>query len=60
MTLIGTFGMAGLNTTLIPHLARRAPGADGLLAAGLCAAAAVSALLAGGFCRHPSWRRPSW
>ena len=49
MTLIGTFGMAGLNTTLIPHLARRVPGADGLLAAGLCAAAAVSALLATGF-----------
>lgn len=49
MTLIGTFGMAGLNTTLIPHLARREAGADGLLAAGLCAAATVSAFLATGF-----------
>lgn len=48
MTLVGTFGMAGLNTTLIPHLARRPRGGDGLLAAGLCAAALVSALLAAG------------
>jgi O-antigen/teichoic acid export membrane protein len=45
MTLIGTFGMAGLNTTLIPHLARRTHRSDGLLAAGLLAAALVSALL---------------
>ncbi|HEY3877522.1 MAG TPA: hypothetical protein VGM12_02870 [Trebonia sp.] len=45
MTLIGTFGMAGLNTTLIPHLARRTHRSDGLLAAALLAAALVSALL---------------
>ena len=49
MTLVGTFGMAGLNTTLIPHLARRSRDGDGLLAAGLCAAALVSAVLAAGF-----------
>jgi O-antigen/teichoic acid export membrane protein len=48
MTLVGTFGMVGLNTTLIPHLARRTRDGDGLLAAGLCAAAAVSAVLAAG------------
>ena len=48
MTLVGTFGMVGLNTTLIPHLARRTQDSDGLLAAGLCAAAAVSALLGAG------------
>ena len=48
MTLVGTFGMAGLNTTLIPHLARRSRHGDGLLAAGLCAAALVSAVLAAG------------
>jgi O-antigen/teichoic acid export membrane protein len=46
MTLVGTFGMAGLNTTLIPHLARRSRHGDGLLAAGLCAAALVSGVLA--------------
>jgi O-antigen/teichoic acid export membrane protein len=49
MTLVGTFGMAGLNTTLIPHLARRTRESDGLLAAGLCAAALISAVLATGF-----------
>jgi O-antigen/teichoic acid export membrane protein len=48
MTLVGTFGMAGLNTTLIPHLARRSRDGDGLLAAGLCASALISALLAAG------------
>jgi O-antigen/teichoic acid export membrane protein len=48
MTLVGTFGMIGLNTTLIPHLARRTHDSDGLLAAGLCAAALVSAALAAG------------
>ena len=48
MTLVGTFGMAGLNTTLIPHLARRSRDGDGLLAAGLCASALVSAVLAFG------------
>ena len=46
MTLVGTFGMVGLNTALIPHLARRSRDGDGLLAAGLCAAAVVSAVLA--------------
>jgi O-antigen/teichoic acid export membrane protein len=48
MTLVGTFGMIGLNTALIPHLARRTRDGDGLLAAGLCAAAVVSAMLAAG------------
>ena len=48
MTLVATFGMAGLNTTLIPHLARRPRDGDGLLAAGLCVAALVSAVLASG------------
>jgi hypothetical protein len=48
MTLVGTFGMAGLNTTLIPHLARRTRHGDGLLSAGLCAAALVSAALGAG------------
>ncbi len=56
MTLAGTLGMAGLNTALIPRLARRPDGdrvaaaglskAGGLLAAGLGAAAGISALLA--------------
>jgi O-antigen/teichoic acid export membrane protein len=48
MTLVGTFGMAGLNTALISHLARRprSADADGLLSAGLCTAAVVSALIA--------------
>jgi O-antigen/teichoic acid export membrane protein len=48
MTLVGTFGMAGLNTALIPHLARRPRYADGLLAAGLCTSALASAVLAAG------------
>jgi O-antigen/teichoic acid export membrane protein len=49
MTLVATFGMAGLNTALIPHLARRPRYADGLLSAGLCASALISGLLAAGF-----------
>jgi len=49
MTLVGTFGMAGLNTVLIAHLARRPHGAEGLLAAALWASAAISAVLAVGF-----------
>ena len=49
MTLVATFGMAGLNTTLIPHLARKTRDGDGLLAAGLCASALVSAVLGAGF-----------
>jgi O-antigen/teichoic acid export membrane protein len=49
MTLIGTFGMAGLNTALIPHLVRRPHEAGGLLAAALTTAAGVSAALAAGF-----------
>ncbi len=48
MTLVATFGMAGLNTTLIPHLAQRSRHGDGLLAAGLCAAGLVSGVLAAG------------
>jgi O-antigen/teichoic acid export membrane protein len=48
MTLAGTFGMIGLNTALIPHLARRTRDGDGLLAAGLSAAALVSGVLAAG------------
>jgi O-antigen/teichoic acid export membrane protein len=49
MTLVGTFGMAGLNTVLIGHLARRPLDADGLLAAALCTSALISAMLAAGF-----------
>ncbi|HEY1627840.1 MAG TPA: hypothetical protein VGG16_29020 [Streptosporangiaceae bacterium] len=50
MTLVGTFGMAGLNTVLIGHLASRPRDADGLLAAALCTVALISAVLAAGFC----------
>ena len=50
MTLVATFGMAGLNTVLIGHLATRPRHADGLLAAALCTSALISAVLAGGFC----------
>jgi O-antigen/teichoic acid export membrane protein len=50
MTLVGTFGMAGLNTVLIGHLAGRPRDADGLLAAALCTSALISAVLAAGFC----------
>jgi O-antigen/teichoic acid export membrane protein len=49
MTLVGTFGMAGLNTVLISHLASRPREADGLLTAALCASAVISAALAAGF-----------
>jgi O-antigen/teichoic acid export membrane protein len=49
MTLVGTFGMAGLNTVLIAHLGRRPHDAEGLLAAALWASAAISAALAVGF-----------
>jgi len=49
MTLTGTFGMAGLNTVLIGHLARRPRDADGLLTDALATSAAVSAVLAAGF-----------
>ncbi len=49
MTLVATFGMAGLNTVLIGHLAARPRDAEGLLAAALCASAAISAVLAAGF-----------
>jgi O-antigen/teichoic acid export membrane protein len=49
MTLVGTFGMAGLNTVLIAHLARRPRDADGLLAAALCTSALISAVLGAGF-----------
>jgi O-antigen/teichoic acid export membrane protein len=49
MALIGTFGMAGMNTALIPHLVRRPQEAGGLLAAALTIAGALSALLAAGF-----------
>jgi len=49
MTLVGTFGMAGLNTTLIAHLARRPHEADGLLTAALCTTATISAGLGAGF-----------
>ena len=49
MTLVGTFGMAGLNTVLIGHLAKRPRDADGLLTAALCTSAAISAALAAGF-----------
>jgi O-antigen/teichoic acid export membrane protein len=49
MALVGTFGMAGLNTVLIGHLARRPHDADGLLTAALCTSAMISAALAAGF-----------
>jgi O-antigen/teichoic acid export membrane protein len=50
MTLLGTFGMAGLNTVLIGHLASRPRDGDRLLAAALCTSALISAVLAAGFC----------
>jgi O-antigen/teichoic acid export membrane protein len=49
MTLVSTFGMAGLNTVLIAHLARRPRDSNGLLAAALCTSAMISAALAVGF-----------
>ncbi|MGH3437036.1 MAG: lipopolysaccharide biosynthesis protein [Sciscionella sp.] len=49
MMLVGTFGMAGLNTVLIGQLARHPDNAGGLLAASLYASTLISAVLAGGF-----------
>jgi O-antigen/teichoic acid export membrane protein len=49
LTLVGTFGMAGLNTVLIAHLARRPRRAGGLLAAALYTSGLISASLAAGF-----------
>lgn len=49
MMLIGTFGMAGLNTVLIGQLARKPQDVGGLLAAALYASGAISAVLAGCF-----------
>jgi O-antigen/teichoic acid export membrane protein len=49
LMLVGTFGMAGLNTVLLGQLARRPPDAAGLLTAALCASGLISAGLAGGF-----------
>jgi O-antigen/teichoic acid export membrane protein len=48
MTLVGTFGMAGLNTVLVAHLSKGPRDADGILAAALSASAVISALLAAG------------
>jgi O-antigen/teichoic acid export membrane protein len=48
MTLAATFGTAGIGTALIPRLTRRTRESDGLLVAGLCTTALLSALLAGG------------
>ena len=49
LMLVGTFGMAGLNTVLIAQLARRPRDAAGLLTAALCTSGLISATLAGGF-----------
>jgi O-antigen/teichoic acid export membrane protein len=49
LTLVGTFGMAGLNTVLIGQLARQPRDPGGLLSASLCASGLVSAVLAAGF-----------
>ena len=49
LTLVGTFGMAGLNTVLIGHLARSPRHANGLLTAAMYASGLLSALLATGF-----------
>src|ERR1700728_2923367 len=49
MTLVGTFGMAGLNTVLIAHLDARPRHADCLLSAALYTSALISAALAAGF-----------
>jgi O-antigen/teichoic acid export membrane protein len=49
LTLVGTFGMAGLNTALIGPLARERRDPGGLLSASLCASALISAALAAGF-----------
>ena len=49
LMLVGTFGMAGLNTVLLGQLARWPPDAPGLLSAALCTSGFISAALAGGF-----------
>lgn len=49
LTLVGTFGMAGMNTVLIGHLARTPQHANGLLTAAMYACGLISALLAGCF-----------
>ena len=49
MMLVGTFGMAGLNTVLIGQLARRPKDVGGLLAAALYTSGLISAALACGF-----------
>ena len=49
LTLVGTFGMAGMNTVLIGHLARSPQHANGLLTAAMYASGLISALLASGF-----------
>ena len=49
LTLVGTFGMAGMNTVLIGYLARSPEHANGLLTAAMYACGLVSALLASGF-----------
>jgi O-antigen/teichoic acid export membrane protein len=48
MTLVGTFGMAGLNTVLIGHLSRRPGDVDGVLSAALATSTAISGVLAAG------------
>jgi len=49
LTLVGTFGMAGMNTVLIGHLAHRPAHANGLLTAAMYACGLLSGLLASGF-----------
>ena len=49
LTLVGTFGMAGMNTVLIGYLARRPRHANGVLTAAMYACGLISALLASGF-----------
>ncbi len=49
LTLVGTFGMAGMNTVLIGYLARSPQHANGLLTAAMYASGLISALLASGF-----------
>lgn len=49
LTLVGTLGMAGMNTVLIGYLAHSPRYADGLLTAAMYASALISALLACGF-----------
>jgi O-antigen/teichoic acid export membrane protein len=49
LVLVGTFGMAGMNTVLIGYLARSPQHANGLLTAAMYACGLISALLASGF-----------